>query len=105
MVWWINAWLFVLFLILIVHFIEAYYLNPKIVSGFMEMPMSMTFLILIISEHLMWVIWLIVWVSLFYFIKELLKDIDKITKKTSKKIAKKQKVEEICETLAKKQKV
>ncbi len=96
-VWWIKAWLLVVWLVAIVHSIEAYYLNPRIVSSFMEMPMSMTFLILIVSEKLMWILWLIIWVSLFYFIKELFKDIDKITKKTSKKLEKKNKIEELCE--------
>jgi predicted PurR-regulated permease PerM len=89
MVWWIQAWIAVLILISVVHSIEAYYLNPKIVSSFMKMPISLTFLILIVSEHLMWIAWLIVWVSLFNFFEELFKDIDKITKKTTKKIAKK----------------
>ncbi len=100
MVGWIEAWFLVLILILAVHFIEAYYLNPKILSSFMEMPISMTFLILIISEHLFWVIWLVVWVSMFYFIKELFRDIDKITKKTSKKLEKKKKIEKmLCKNI------
>ena len=89
MVWWIQAWIAVIILISVVHAIEAYYLNPKIVSSFMKMPISLTFLILIVSEHLMWIAWLIVWVSLFNFFEELFKDIDKITKKTNKKITKK----------------
>ncbi len=86
--WWINSGILVLLMILLVHALEAYYLNPKIVSGFMKIPISLTFLILIISEHLMWIAWLIVWVSLFNFFEELLKDIDRITKKNNKKIAK-----------------
>jgi predicted PurR-regulated permease PerM len=40
-----------LLLIAIVHIIEAYYLNPKIVSSFLELPVSLTFIILIVSEH------------------------------------------------------
>jgi predicted PurR-regulated permease PerM len=39
-------------LISIVHVIESYYLNPKIVSRFLEIPVSLTFVILIVSEHL-----------------------------------------------------
>ncbi len=89
MVWWLQAWIVVLVLISVVHAIEAYYLNPKIVSSFMKMPISLTFLILIISHKLMWIAGLIVWVSLFNFFEELFKDIDKITKKTTRKLAKK----------------
>jgi len=39
-------------LVAIVHFIEAYYLNPKIVSTFLELPVSLTFMILVISEYI-----------------------------------------------------
>jgi predicted PurR-regulated permease PerM len=35
-------------LILIIHTIEAYVLNPNIVSNFLELPVSLTFIILII---------------------------------------------------------
>jgi len=41
----------IVMLIIIIHMIEAYYLNPKIVSSFLEVPVSLTFIILIISEH------------------------------------------------------
>jgi predicted PurR-regulated permease PerM len=41
----------IIILIFIIHFIEAYILNPKIVSSFLELPMSLTFIILIIGEH------------------------------------------------------
>ena len=85
-------------LILIIHMIEAYYLNPKIVSNFLELPVSLTFIILIIWEHLFWVAWLLIWVSLFYFFTELLKDLDqelsrkhrvrKLEKKVLKRIKK-----------------
>ena len=78
-------------LILLVHTIEAYILNPNIVSNFLELPISLTFIILIIWEKLFWVAWLLIGVSLFYFIVELLRDLDKaITKKHKvKKIEKK----------------
>jgi len=81
----------IIFLILIIHTIEAYYLNPKIVSKFFELPVSLTFLILIMSEHLFWIAWLLIWVSIFYFITWLLVDIDKLIVKKNKEI-KKQKV-------------
>lgn len=80
-VWWLNAALAVVALILIIHAFEAYYLNPKIVSSFMELPMSLTFIILIISEHYLWVVWLIVWISIFYFVMDLFKDANNMVSK------------------------
>jgi predicted PurR-regulated permease PerM len=40
-------------MIILVHAVEAYYLNPKIVSSYMEFPVFITFLILLVSEHFM----------------------------------------------------
>lgn len=79
----------VLLLVGIVHTIEAYYLNPKIISNFLELPVSMTFIILIISEHFFGIAGLLVGVSLFYFIIGLLRDVDKVFTKTHKKIKEK----------------
>ena len=76
----------IIILIAIVHMIEAYYLNPKIVSRFLEIPVSLTFIVLIISEHLFWIAWLLIWVSLFYFIVWLLRDVDRVLKKNKKRI-------------------
>lgn len=80
-VWWFHAVLWVILLILVIHSIEAYYLNPKIVSSFMELPMSLTFIILIVSEHFFGIAWLIIWISMFYFIMDLVKDADKLITK------------------------
>ena len=38
-------------MIAIVHAVEAYYLNPKIVSSYVHFPVFITFVILLISEH------------------------------------------------------
>ena len=73
-------------LIISIHAIEAYYLNPKIVSSYLELPVSLTFIILIVSEHLFWFAWLLIWVSLFYFVMWLLKDADKVIWKANKKL-------------------
>jgi predicted PurR-regulated permease PerM len=89
-IWWYTILVEILLLISIVHVIEAYYLNPKIVSRYLDMPVSLTFVILIISEHLFWVAWLLIWVSLFYFIVWLLRDLDRAIKK-KKKVMKKSK--------------
>lgn len=75
--WWIPVILALIWLISIIHMIEAYYLNPKIVSSFLNLPMSLTFIILIISEHIFWIAWLLVWISVFYFLEWLLKDANK----------------------------
>lgn len=39
-------------MITLVHIVEAYYLNPKIVSSYVHFPIFITFLILLIAEHL-----------------------------------------------------
>jgi len=89
--WWIWIVIAIILLVLIIHTIEAYILNPKIVSNFLELPISLTFVILLIWEHFFGIAWLLVWVSLFYFIAELLKDIDDaiLKKHKIKKIEKK----------------
>lgn len=95
LIWWYSVILEVVLLISAVHIIEAYYLNPRIVSSFLEIPVSLTFVILLLSEFLFWIAWLLIWVSIFYFIIWLLKDFDemmsektKIIKKQKKKITK-----------------
>lgn len=88
MIWWFAVLIEITLLVSIVHVIEAYYLNPKIVSKFLEIPVSLTFIILIVSEHFFWIAWLLIWVSLFYFIVWLLRDVDKSLKKNKKKMKK-----------------
>lgn len=78
--WWFTIVCEIILLISCIHIIEAYYLNPKIVSKYLKLPVSLTFIILIISEKLFWIAWLIVWISMFYFIIGLLSDIDKSIK-------------------------
>jgi len=74
--WWAEIIFLIIFLIMVVHTIEAYILNPKIVSRFMNFPVSLTFIILIISEHTFWFAGLLIWVSMFYFFIWMFKDID-----------------------------
>lgn len=73
-------------LIAFVHAIEAYYLNPKIVASYTKLPLSLTFLILILSEHFMWFAWLVIWISSFYLLLEILKDTDLIISKSRDKL-------------------
>lgn len=78
----------IILLISFIHAVEAYYLNPKIVSSFIHLPVSLTFLVLIVSEHLMWFAWLVIWISSFYLILELLKDTDQIITKSRDALSK-----------------
>jgi len=71
----------VILMVSIIHIIEAYILNPRFISEEVELPISLTFLILLIWEHLFGAIWLIVSVPLFYITIEILKDIDLWLKK------------------------
>lgn len=80
--WWIAIVIEIIFLIWIIHAIEAYYLNPKIVSSFIELPVSLTFLVLIFSEHYMWIAWLVIWISCFYLLIEIFKEIDVLLTKS-----------------------
>lgn len=82
---WIGFAVEIVILISIIHFIEAYFLNPKIVSKILALPISMTFIILLFSEELFWVAWLLLWISLFYFLLGLLSDIDKSIEDKKKK--------------------
>lgn len=83
---WISFAIEIVILISLIHFIEAYFLNPKIVSKILSLPISMTFVILIFSEQLFWVAGLLLWISLFYFLLWIFSDIDKTL--DSKKILK-----------------
>lgn len=93
MVWWVSAVIEIVVLITVIHIVEAYVLNPKIVSSFIHLPVSLTFLVLIISEHLMWFAWLVIWISSFYLLLELLKDTDRIVTKSKIALSEKDRVE------------
>ncbi|PZM83916.1 hypothetical protein DLH72_03050 [Candidatus Gracilibacteria bacterium] len=80
----IRFFIEVVALISIIHFIEAYFLNPKIVSKILSLPISMTFVILIFSEELFGMAGLLLGISLFYFVLGLLSDIDKSIEKRKK---------------------
>lgn len=70
----VVIWLIIM--IAIVHAVEAYYLNPKIVSSYVHFPVFITFIILLISEHLFGLIWLLIGVPLFFIILWLVEDFD-----------------------------
>jgi len=71
----------IIWMISFIHAVEAYYLNPKIVSSYMELPVFLTFLILLVSEHMFWFVGLLIGVPLFYIFVDLLKDFDRFVTK------------------------
>lgn len=73
-----------LVMIAFIHAVEAYYLNPKIVSSYMEFPVFVTFAILLISEHFMGFVGLLIGVPLFYILIDVLRDADGYIEKIKK---------------------
>ncbi len=71
-------------MIAFIHAVEAYYLNPKIVSSYMEFPVFVTFAILILSEHFMGFVGLLIGVPLFYILIDLMRDVDAYIEKIKK---------------------
>lgn len=63
----------VLIVVFIVHAMENYFLNPKLYSLKMKLPIFFTFAILIISEHMMGVWGLLLGIPLFMFVLDMLK--------------------------------
>lgn len=80
-----NVVLACILMITIIHIIEAYYLNPKIVSSYMHFPIFITLVILLISEHLFGLIGLLIGVPLFSIIISIIEDIDRYIDKQKKK--------------------
>ncbi len=69
--------IYVIIMILVIHTFEAYVLNPRFVSEEIELPVSLTLLILLIWENLFWPIGLLISVPLFYICIEIFKEFDK----------------------------
>lgn len=64
--------LYVLIMVGAIHGLESYVLNPKFMSDKTELPVFFTFVILIVSEHLLGVWGLLIGIPLFIFILNLL---------------------------------
>ncbi|MEK1381208.1 AI-2E family transporter [Limosilactobacillus fermentum] len=58
---------YLIIVILVIHMIESYILNPKFMSSRTELPIFYTFVVLLVSEHLFGVWGLIVGVPIFTF--------------------------------------
>lgn len=63
-------------MVLVVHAVEAYYLNPKIVSAYVHFPVFITFVVLLLSEHTFGLIGLLIGVPLATIFIDLTEDID-----------------------------
>ncbi|MNP46211.1 hypothetical protein D3C76_1401920 [compost metagenome] len=64
--------IYVLVMIAILHFVEGYFLNPKLMSSKMNLPMFYTFIVLLFSEHYMGVWGLILGIPIFVFFLDIL---------------------------------
>jgi predicted PurR-regulated permease PerM len=58
----------VLIMIAVIHAIEAYVLNPRLMSSKTALPMSLVFIILLVAEHYMHIWGLLIGVPLFIFL-------------------------------------
>lgn len=76
----------ILVMMTIVHAIEAYILNPKIVSSYIDFPVFVTFVILIVSEHFFGLIGLLIGVPLFSILLGFMKDFDEYISSIHKKL-------------------
>jgi predicted PurR-regulated permease PerM len=63
---------YVLLAIVIIHAIEAYILNPKLMSSKTDLPIFYTFIVLIFSEHFFGVWGLIIGIPIFVFLLDVL---------------------------------
>ncbi|MGP7816366.1 AI-2E family transporter [Niallia sp. 01092] len=62
----------IVILIMIIHGIEAYILNPKLMSSKTDLPVFFTFIVLIFSEHFFGIWGLIVGIPVFIFLLDIL---------------------------------
>ncbi|WP_428980928.1 AI-2E family transporter [Limosilactobacillus alvi] len=62
---------YIIIMILVIHALEAYVLNPKFMSSRTELPIFYTFVVLLVSEHLFGTWGLIVGVPIFTFLLDI----------------------------------
>jgi len=79
----------VVFMICIIHAVEAYILNPKLMSNKTQLPVCFVFIILLVAEHYMGVWGLLIGVPIFIFLLNVLEvDCSKLSKPKSPRRAK-----------------
>lgn len=66
----------IILMISLIHAIEAYILNPKIVSSYMHFPVFITFATLIVAEHIFGMIGLLIGVPLLAILISIFDDLD-----------------------------
>lgn len=66
----------IIVMISLIHAIEAYILNPKIVSSYMHFPVFVSFATLIIAEHMMGMIGLLIGVPILAILIAVFRDLD-----------------------------
>ncbi|HEY5562807.1 MAG TPA: AI-2E family transporter [Clostridiaceae bacterium] len=64
--------LYILILVAILHALESYILNPKLMSQKTKLPVFYTFVVLIVSEHILGIWGLIIGIPIFIFILDVL---------------------------------
>ena len=63
---------YIVIVIMVVHALEAYILNPKLMSSKTDLPVFYTFIVLIFGEHFFGVWGLIVGIPIFVFLLDIL---------------------------------
>jgi predicted PurR-regulated permease PerM len=74
---------YVIIMITVLHMLEGYVLNPKLMSSKTNLPMFYTFTILIFSEHFLGIWGLIIGIPIFMFFLDIL-DVDTNKQKSNK---------------------
>lgn len=64
--------IYMVIMIAVLHALENYLLNPKLVSARIDLPVFFTFMILIVSEHFMGIWGLIIGIPIFMFVLDVL---------------------------------
>ncbi len=79
-----NDVIYILLIIVFVHALESYILNPRLMANKTEIPMFYTFILLYLSEHLFGLWGLIIGIPLFTFFLDLMnvKEIPRLRKKS-----------------------
>ena len=91
----ISKVLAVIFMIILIHTVEAYILNPKLMSDQTELPVCFIFIILLVGEHYLGVWGLLIGVPIFIFLLNALDvDYSECDKKEKKHKHKKEKDKE-----------
>ncbi len=63
---------YILVIVMVLHAIEAYFLNPKLMSAKTDLPIFYTFIVILFSEHFLGVWGLIIGIPLFMFLLDIL---------------------------------